>query len=236
MSRAYDAFLATRGPCVLFESTSAPSPRARRSLLARNPRAVLVADEDGLRARRPRTESGASAGTRSPRVRSMLREVRPGRWPDEGGIAGALAYDAARPGPGVRARRSSSPWPSIASSWRRRAPRPATAATAARARGSTRSSRRRARSAGPAPAIPLDLARWSSLTRDEHRAAGPRRPGAHRAPATSTRPTSRSASTCPGPRAGCPSTRRCGGSAPRRSPATCGPAASRSCPRRRSGC
>ena len=45
----------------------------------------------------------------------MLREVRPGRWPDEGGIAGALAYDAARPGRGSahaeadRARRRSLP-------------------------------------------------------------------------------------------------------------------------------
>ena len=49
MSRVYDAFLATRGPCVLLESTVAPSPYARRSLLARNPRAALVADQEGLR-------------------------------------------------------------------------------------------------------------------------------------------------------------------------------------------
>jgi anthranilate/para-aminobenzoate synthase component I len=41
---AYEALLATQGPCVLFESTTTGGSLARRSLLARHPRAVLVAD------------------------------------------------------------------------------------------------------------------------------------------------------------------------------------------------
>jgi anthranilate/para-aminobenzoate synthase component I len=100
MSRIYDAFRATRGPCVLLESTAAPSPHSRRSLLARNPRAALAADQDGLR---QATADGARrvGGDAFTALRSMLRDVRPGEWPDEGGVAGALSYDAARPGRGA---------------------------------------------------------------------------------------------------------------------------------------
>jgi para-aminobenzoate synthetase component 1 len=168
MSRAYEAFLATRGPCVLLESTASPSPQARRSLLARNPRAALVADHLGLRRA---TADGVDEirGDAFTALRSMLREVRPGRWPDEGGIAGALAYDAARPGPGAVT-------PKLValavdrflieedgafqddghdrgpSSWVDALITPDLHAAA------------------PTPTIPLDLARWSSLTRAEHAA------------------------------------------------------------------
>lgn len=97
----------------------------------------------------------------------MLAGVRPGRWPDEGGIAGALAYDAARPGAvsatprlfaiavdrflveeevvtGDGGHAGPNAWVDdlVGSS-------PAAAAPVARP--------------------PLDLAQWSNLTRDEHR-------------------------------------------------------------------
>jgi para-aminobenzoate synthetase component I len=151
---------------VLFESTSAASPRARRSLLARNPRAALVADRDGLR---QATAEGVRrvGGDAFTALRSMLRDVRPGRWPDEGGVAGALAYDAARPGEG-------SPTPklialavdrflveeegAVSSDGGDGGPCPWVDALIAPA----------VHSSGPAPGIPLDLARWSSLTRDGH--------------------------------------------------------------------
>src|SRR5688500_15806912 len=86
-----------RGPCVLLESTTSAGPLARLSILARRPRAVLVADRSGVRISTP------SAGARSleadpiAALRGLLREIPPGRWPDEGGVAGALAYDFARP-------------------------------------------------------------------------------------------------------------------------------------------
>ena len=100
VSRAYQAMRKTRGPCVLLESTAAPSSLARRNLLARSPRSVLVASGRGLVLAGP---EGARAvgGDAFAALRAMLREVRPGRWPVEGGIAGALAYDAARPGEGA---------------------------------------------------------------------------------------------------------------------------------------
>ena len=94
---AYDELRSEDGPCVLLESTSASGPLARLSILARRPRAILVADRSGA------TISSA-AGTRRvdadpvAALRALLREVRPGTWPDEGGVAGALAYDFARPG------------------------------------------------------------------------------------------------------------------------------------------
>jgi para-aminobenzoate synthetase component 1 len=84
------------GPCVLLESTGPSGPLARLSILARRPRAVLVADRAGA-------TLSSGGGTRRVdadpigALRALLREVRPGRWPDEGGVAGALAYDFARP-------------------------------------------------------------------------------------------------------------------------------------------
>ena len=94
---AFDALSATAGPCVLFESTTAPGPLARVSLLARHPRAVVVADRAGTRVA---TASGVTAVAGDPldALRALVREIPPGAWPDEGGIAGVLAYDFARPG------------------------------------------------------------------------------------------------------------------------------------------
>jgi para-aminobenzoate synthetase component I len=94
---AWDELCDEAGPCVLLESTGPSGPLARLSILARRPRAVLVADRSG-------TTLSAAGGTRRldgdpiAALRALLREVRPGRWPDEGGVAGALAYDFARPG------------------------------------------------------------------------------------------------------------------------------------------
>ena len=85
----------TAGPCVLLESTTAPGPLARLTLLARQPRAVLVADRSGARV----LTGGVEREVRDPfsALRALLAETPPGRWPDEGGVAGALAYDFARP-------------------------------------------------------------------------------------------------------------------------------------------
>ena len=93
---AYDELRAEPGPCVLMESTGPSGPLARLSILARRPRAVLVADRRGA------TLSSAQGVRRLEAdpigaLRALLREVAPGRWPDEGGVAGAIAYDFARP-------------------------------------------------------------------------------------------------------------------------------------------
>ena len=167
VSRAYQAMRKTRGPCVLLESTSGRSPLARRNLLARSPRAALVASGRGL-------VHATADGERIVRgdaftaLRAMLREVRPGRWPAEGGIAGALAYDAARPGAGA-------PTPRLIALAVDRflvedddgvsgddadgAPAPWVDAIVGAFGGPD----------GDAPAAPVDLASYSNLTRDEHR-------------------------------------------------------------------
>lgn len=94
---AYDALAGTQGACVLFESTTTGGPLARQSLLARDPRAVLVAY-------RSEASITTSRGTRRmstdpvTALRSLHAELPRGEWPEEGAIAGALAYDYARPG------------------------------------------------------------------------------------------------------------------------------------------
>jgi len=105
----------TRGPCVLLESTSSRGPRARLSLLARRPRAILIADRTGARVA---TASGVFGTGNDPlaALRGLLDTVRPGRWPEEGGVAGALAYDFARPARPPAPRRSSLRWRWTASS------------------------------------------------------------------------------------------------------------------------
>jgi para-aminobenzoate synthetase component I len=165
---AFEALLATEGPCVLFESTTAAGPLARRSLLARHPRALVVSDRKGTRVA---TASGVTAGAGDPldALRALLREVPRGTWPDEGGIAGVLAYDFARP--------QSAP-----------APTPLLFALAVD-RFLVEEDGRTVADAPPAPLLrafadepwtrPIapapragtaGLAAWSSLSRDEHRA------------------------------------------------------------------
>ena len=112
----------------------------------------------------------------------LARGAARGAGPTRAAIAGALAYDSARPGRGGRRRRSSSPWPSIASWSRRTARSPATAATTGRARGSTRSSppavhagRAAARPARPRPLVephPRRARGASCCVVQEHIAAG----------------------------------------------------------------
>ncbi len=95
---AFEETLRTEGPCVLLESTTDAGPLARLSLLARWPRAMLLADREGVRVF---DASFGHVSSEAPidALRALLRTVPPGKWPDEGGIAGAIAYDLARPGP-----------------------------------------------------------------------------------------------------------------------------------------
>ena len=67
------------------------------SLLARSSRALIVAGAEGTRVTRS-TGSEAHGGDPLDVLRAVLREIPEGRWPDEGGVVGALAYDYARPG------------------------------------------------------------------------------------------------------------------------------------------
>jgi anthranilate/para-aminobenzoate synthase component I len=92
----------TSGACALLESTSSASPLARRSLLARYPRAILIADGAGARVT---TAAGTRTLTGDPLdlVRQLVRELPRGSWPDEGAVVGALAYDYARPRRAARA-------------------------------------------------------------------------------------------------------------------------------------
>ena len=93
----FEELQATRGPCALLESTSSPGAGSRLTLLARDPQAVAVSDATGTRVL-------SAAGSRRLRagpletLRLLLAETRGGRWPEEGGVVGALAYDFARPG------------------------------------------------------------------------------------------------------------------------------------------
>jgi anthranilate/para-aminobenzoate synthase component I len=150
MSAAYRELLRSQGPCVLLESTSAPGPRARLSLLARCPRALLVSGPGGTRVARGQGAAELRPGDPLEVLRELLLEVPEGRWPEEGGVAGALAYDYARPG------RPHAATPLLIALAVDRflvfedAPEPA---------------------AGPAPPPPaprLDLPAHSSLTRDEY--------------------------------------------------------------------
>jgi para-aminobenzoate synthetase component 1 len=92
----FSELLATRGPAVILESTGGAPSLARLSMLARHPRAMLVADRETVRIATP---SGCRSLDCDPfaALRWLLREVPAGRWPDEGGVVGALAYDFARP-------------------------------------------------------------------------------------------------------------------------------------------
>ena len=94
--RAYGQARESTGPCVLLESTTPQGPLARLTLLARDPRAVLIADRAGTTVT---TGSGTRAAGPDPvaALRALLRDIPPGRWPHEGGVAGALAYDFVRP-------------------------------------------------------------------------------------------------------------------------------------------
>ena len=168
VSAALAALRETRGPCVLFESTGGSGPRARRSLLARHPRALMVADGEGVRLA---TAHGIQRLATDPigALRSLIEGRPQGRWPHEGAVAGALAYDFARPRRGASTPRlvaiavdqllveedgrlvapgsaPAPPLPDLEGPWTRLAP------PAGRLRR------------------PLDLARWSNLSAEEHAA------------------------------------------------------------------
>jgi para-aminobenzoate synthetase component I len=146
---AYEALRRSAGPCVLFESTTPPGPLSRLSLLARRPRALLVA-------RRGHPDPLGA-------LRSLLAEVRPGRWPEEGGVAGALAYDFARPG------REPAPTPLlVALAVDRFLVADGERVIADDGNGPAEDAPSPAGRASGLPS-PLRLADWSSLTREQHR-------------------------------------------------------------------
>jgi anthranilate/para-aminobenzoate synthase component I len=96
VNTAFETLLSTSGACALLESSAPGGPLARRSLLARAPFALLRVDARG-------TCFESAAGTRHAALdafaalRELLTLVPHGRWPDEGAVVGALAYDQARP-------------------------------------------------------------------------------------------------------------------------------------------
>ena len=83
------------GPCALLESTMPGGAPGWPTILARRPRALLVSDR---RSTRIVSSSGTSVVGGDPieALRALLRDTPPGRWPSEGGVVGALAYDFAR--------------------------------------------------------------------------------------------------------------------------------------------
>src|SRR5262245_41229141 len=91
MSDLVDRLRDTIGACALLESSTSTGPLARRTLFARHPRAILVAD-----ARQTTIVTAAGARTRPgdalDHLRALHAELRP-----EGALFGALAYDYARP-------------------------------------------------------------------------------------------------------------------------------------------
>jgi anthranilate/para-aminobenzoate synthase component I len=96
MNALFDRLRETRGACALLESSSSAGPLARRTLLARHPHTIVVADGR-------HTAITTAAGTRTEagdpldHLRPLQAALRRGAWPDEGAIVGALAYDYARP-------------------------------------------------------------------------------------------------------------------------------------------
>ena len=168
MSRAYDAFAGTRGPCVLLESTAAPSParpaQPPRAQPARGPgrRRVRPAASHRRRGRR------AWAETRSRRcARCSARSAR--------GSGPTRAGSRARCPTTRRGRGAGPPTPKLIALAVDRflVEEPgAVAGRRRRWRAVSVGGRARARRAGHAaespPSAPLDLARWSNLTRDEH--------------------------------------------------------------------
>ena len=178
----------TDGPCVLLESTAPPGPSARRSLLA-----ALAPGACWWPARRGRRSPGGGirAGAGGPDRRAARRccaRCRPGRWPDEGGVAGrpGLRLRPARP-PGRRPRPCWWRWPWTGSDGvaEARPARPGEAPPPGGRGGSTAAGRSTS-AWPPSPASPATTTGgWCCASRSTS------------PPATSTRPTSPSASALP---------------------------------------
>jgi anthranilate/para-aminobenzoate synthase component I len=153
MSALYGDLLATDGPCALLESTCGAGPRSRLSILARHPHTVVVASPEGVHVA-GRDGGEWRRGDPLDVLRDLVSALPAGRWPDEGGAVGVLAYDYARPG-------------------RPHAPTPVMVALLVDrfvVADEDRPPPGRTSAAAPAPdAARLDLARWSSLTRAQHR-------------------------------------------------------------------
>jgi anthranilate/para-aminobenzoate synthase component I len=171
---AFDELLRTQGPCALFESTTPPGPRSARTLLARMPHAILTVDREAARIA---TAEGLEDAPKDPALalRRLLALV-----PPAGAVVGVLAYDL------VRRNRAPAPTPALVAlavdrmmveeqgvavspappdavplpSWDAGASDPAWAAPLAIALPPV---------SLPPPALPLDLATLSSLSREQHR-------------------------------------------------------------------
>jgi para-aminobenzoate synthetase component 1 len=149
---AYEALRGLRGPCALLESTTSSGSSARLAILAKDPRAILVADR---RATRLVTASGTRELRSDPlqALRALLGETPEGRWPDEGGVVGALAYDLARP------HRPPAPTPLLVAL--------AVDRFGVYETGTDTGAARTPPAPGPA-ASHIDLSAFSSLSREEH--------------------------------------------------------------------
>jgi para-aminobenzoate synthetase component 1 len=164
---AFAALEATEGACALFEAPAASGAGPGLTLLARDPRAIAISDATGTRILSEGRTRHLDLGPLQA-VRALLAETRPGRWPEEGGVVGALAYEAARPG------RSTGGTPllvalqvdrlTLLENGQLLAAPPRT------------SSGLREGEPGPVPApceppsLPIQLPRWSSLSRAEYHA------------------------------------------------------------------
>jgi anthranilate/para-aminobenzoate synthase component I len=93
--RALAVLAESRGACALLETTTDGRGEGGLSILARDPRAVIVVD-------RSRSLVTTAAGSRETcldpvgALRELLGAIPTGDGPDEGGVVGALAYDFAR--------------------------------------------------------------------------------------------------------------------------------------------
>jgi para-aminobenzoate synthetase component 1 len=163
----FEELVETRGACALLESTSSAGPLARRSLLACDPTAILIADGAGAHLTTA-TGTRTLAGDPLDLVRGLAAERPRGAWPDEGGVVGALSYDYARP------RRAAAPAPRLIAlavdrfhvledGQRTGVSRASTAALDDATAG--------APSEEPPPPLeaPIELARHSNLSRAEYR-------------------------------------------------------------------
>lgn len=142
----------TRGPCALLESTSSEGPLARRSILARGSRAVLRATRTTTEVSTPRGNYEVH-GHPLDALRELLGTLPRGHWPEEAGVVGAVAYDLARPAEDPQTLMLAA----LAVDRLEVFERPPANSSPGRSDGHSPSAR-----AG-------DLARWSSLSRGQHR-------------------------------------------------------------------
>jgi para-aminobenzoate synthetase component 1 len=164
---AFAALEATKGPCALFETPAASGAGPGLTLLARDPRAIAISDATGTRILSDGRTRHVDLGPLQA-VRALLAETRPGRWPEEGGVVGALAYEAARPG------RSTGGTPLLVALQVDRLTLLENGQLLAAAPRAASHLPEQQPGPGPAacepPSLPIQLPRWSSLSRADYHA------------------------------------------------------------------